>query len=122
MKKINILICILLPPLFSSNVLGGELRGTGWLMEQNDGHKKIILLEKNGIFTYLNIYSPSGNTGEVFKDDTDIWYISNGLLVLSFTNGYKICSFADIHRKVMSGDCINKKGAVDKNVQLNLIE
>jgi len=110
-------------PLFSSNVLGSELGGTGWFYEENNGQKLIILLEKNGNFTFLNVYSPSGlNTGEVYRDSTDKWNISNGLLVLSFTNGYYICSFANINRKVMSGDCINKKGTVSKNVQLSLIE
>ena len=122
MKKINILICLLLLPVFSSNVLGGELRGTGWLYEGNDGDKKIVLLEKNGTFIYLNIYSTSGNTGEVFGDGQDTWKISNGLLVFSFNNGYRICSFENIHRKVMSGDCINKQGTVDKNIRLSLIE
>ena len=120
MKKINIFLCFLLLPLFSPNVFGDELGGTAWFSEQDDGDKEIILLEKDGTFTRFNVISHTGNEGQVFSDDKDTWEINNDLLVLSYTNGYRICSFKKIHSNSMLGDCINKKGNVDK-VQLNLI-
>ena len=120
MKKINILLCFLLLPLFSPNVFGSELGGTGWFAKDVNGDKRIILLEKDGTFTYLNVTSISGNEGEVWGDDKDTWEINNDLLILSYTNGYRICSFKKTHFNSMSGNCINKRGNVDK-VQLSLI-
>jgi len=103
--------------------LADEIKGNGWFAIDEDGDKKIILFEKDGSFTYLNVSMKSGNEGNVYSDDRDTWKEENNNLVLSFTDGYKICSLKPIDwpKKMMSGTCINKKGNVE-TMQLRLIK
>ena len=65
----------------------------------------------------------SGNEGNVYSDARDTWKEENNNLVLSLTDGYKICSLKpiDCSKEMMSGTCINKKGNVE-TMQLRLIK
>ena len=105
------------PKAISHTIFGG----TGWLFSEGDHDKKIILLEKDQTFTFLNLISKSGNEGELFSDSTDTWTINDqGVVVLSFSDGYKICSLE--HKKnTLSGTCINRPGLVE-NVKGRKIE
>ena len=102
--------------------LADEIKGSGWLATEEDGDKKIILFEKDGSFTYLNVISQSGNEGNLYSDNRDTWKEENNNLILSFTDGYKICSLQTLNwsEEMMSGTCINKKGLVEK-MQLRFI-
>ena len=103
--------------------LADDIKGSGWSSIDEDGDKKIILFEKDGSFTYLNVSMKSGNEGNVYSDHRDTWKEENNNLVLSFTDGYKICSLKPIDwsKEMMSGTCINKKGNVE-TIQLRLIK
>ena len=103
--------------------LADDIKGSGWSSIDEDGDKKIILFEKDGSFTYLNVSMKSGNEGNVYSDDRDTWKEENNKLVLSFTDGYKLCSLKPIDwsKEMMSGTCINKKGNVE-TMQLRLIK
>ena len=103
--------------------LADDIKGSGWSSIDEDGDKKIILFEKDGSFTYLNVSMKSGNEGNVYSDDRDTWKEENNNLVLSFTDGYKICSLKPIDwsKEMMSGTCINKKVNVE-TMQLRLIK
>ena len=103
--------------------LANGMKGSGWFAIDEDGDKKIILFEKDGSFTYLNISNKSGNEGNVYSDYRDTWKEENNNLVLSFTDGYKICSLKPIDwsKEMMGGTCINKKGKVE-TMQLRLIK
>ena len=103
--------------------LADDIKGSGWFAMDEDGDKKIILFEKDGSFTYLNVSMKSGNEGNVYSDDRDTWKEENSNLVLSFTDGYKICSLkpVDWSKEMMSGTCINKQGNVE-TMQLRLIK
>ena len=117
--KIIQLILIFTFPVIT---LANDIKGSGWFATEEDGDKKIILLEKDGSFTYLNVISQSGNEGNVFSDNRDTWKEENNNLILSFTDGYKICSLQTFNwsEEMMSGTCINKKGLVE-TMQLRLI-
>ncbi len=114
MKFLSIIIFLLFPSI----VLGNSLGGTGWLYNDDDGDQLIILLEKFGNITYLN---QSKGRGDIYKDGQDTWSIQGEKVILSFTNGYKLCSLRKITLKSMVGDCINKVGKVEKIV-MNKIE
>ena len=103
--------------------LADDIKGSGWSSIDEDGDKKIILFEKDGSFTYLNVSMKSGNEGNVYSDDRDTWKEENNNLVLSFTDGYKICSLKPIDwsKEMVSGTYINKKGNVE-TMQLRLIK
>ncbi len=116
---------------FSLTAFAFDFQGSGWLVKEEDGDKKIILFEKDGSFTYLNIISISGNEGRVFGDSRDTWKKNKNKLVISFTDGYKICSVKKssrsnlfnkitLDRKIMQGSCINKVGKAEK-IKLELI-
>ena len=47
-------------------VFGKDIRGSGWIFYEGDVDKKIILFEKDGTFTYLNVVNLSGGEGEVY--------------------------------------------------------
>ena len=103
--------------------LANHIKGSGWFAIEEDGDKKIILLEKDGSFTYLNVVSQSGNEGNVYSDNRDTWKEDNNNLILSFTDGFKICSLKsfDWSEEIMSGTCINKNGLVE-TMQLRQIK
>ena len=98
-----------------------DIEGTGWIGSQSNGAKSIFLFDKDKTFSHLNVISPSGNQGRVFGDNDETWELTeNEILVISFNNGYKICSLKRQNWNTMYGDCINKKGQVVK-IQLKLI-
>ncbi len=123
MKKLLRFIGLLFFLALPSITFASDIEGKGWIASYLDGSKQIILFEKDNTFTYLNIYSPSGGQGEVYSDDQDTWKLTENknLLVLSFTNGYMLCSVRKENWKIMTGDCINKQGFVER-VNLKLIE
>ena len=122
----NFLKFISLYFLFTSScaALSSEIKGTAWSGIESDGDKIIFLFDKNGTFSYLNVISISGNQGRVFGvEGKDTWSEENNKLVISFTNGFAVCS---LDRKKwnperMEGTCINKKRKVEE-IQLKLIK
>ena len=112
--------------LFTSSVtaLSNEIKGSAWSWIEDDGDKRIFLFDKNGTSSQINVISISGNQGRVFGvEGKDTWIEENNKLVISFTNGFAVCS---LDRKKwnperMEGTCINKKGKVEE-IQLNLIK
>ena len=118
MRSLLIVLLISLPSL----VFGKDIVGTGWVLYEDDGHKRIVLFEKDGTFTYQNIISPSGNEGEVWSDEGDTWTINGDMVVMSFTNGFLLVSLTINNRgDIMTGTSINKLGRVTK-VNGRLIE
>ena len=111
-KFLFTVLVILFLPL---TVLGTELGGTGWFFEHDDGHKKIILFDSNNTFTYLNVDSPTGNTGKIFSGDNFEWnYKENGVL-LSYNNNFQMCSLDFKSSSSMSGTCITElRGKITK--------
>jgi len=112
--------------LFFSPVitLADEIKGSGWFATDKDGDKKIILFDKDGSFTYLNVISHSGNEGRVFSGVRNTWKEEeNNKLILSFNDGYKLCSLIreDWSREIINGSCINKVGNFEY-MQLRLIK
>jgi len=118
MRSLLIVLLISLPSL----VFGKDIVGTGWVFYQDDGHKRIVLFEKDGTFTYQNIISPSGNVGYVYSDESDTWTINGDVVVMSFTNGFKLVSLTINNRgDIMTGTSINELGNVTE-VRGRLIE
>ena len=121
----NLLKIITLLFLFNYSYYGlaEEIGGNGWYATYEDGDKKIILFEKDGSFTYLNVSQLSGNEGNVYGDDNETWKEVNNKLILSFNDGYRICSLIreKWSREIMNGSCINKQGH-SGNMQLRLIK
>ena len=118
MRSLLIILLISLPSL----VFGKDIVGTGWVIYEEDGHKTIVLFEKDGTFTYQNMISPSGNEGEVVSREDDTWTINGDVVVLSFSNGFQLFSFTINNRgDSMTGTSINKQGKV-KKVKGRLIE
>ena len=111
--------------LFTSSVaaLSHEIKGSAWRGIEDDGDNIIFLFDKNGTFSYLNVISISGNQGRVFGDDSETWSVENNKLVISFNNGYAVCSLdrKKWNPESMQGTCINKIGKVEE-IQLKLIK
>ncbi len=118
MKKILISILLSIPFIGFSQ----DLSGTGWKFFYDNGDKKIVLLEKDNTFSYLNIVSASGNEGVFFGDEDDTWTFDGKNLVILFNNGYRIIS-GKINQNgdVVNGSSMNKKGA-SGSVRLELIK
>jgi len=121
MNKIRLLFYIIIFSTTPSLVFGSNFEGTVWLTYEGDGGKKIIILEDDKTFTYFNIYNPSGNTHKVFGDNSDTWKIVDEKLVISYNDGFKICSIKVSNSAKMNGNCINKNGYVDQ-IEMQLIE
>ena len=119
---IKFLFTVLVTLFLPLTVLGTELGGTGWFFEEDDGHKKIILFDSNNTFTYLNVNSPSGNTGEIYSGNNYEWnYQENGVF-LSYNNNFQVCSLDLKSSSFMSGTCITElKGKVTQ-IKGRLIE
>ena len=112
MIRVILLVLIIFLPL---TVFGKDIRGSGWIFYEGDVDKSIILFEKEGTFTYLNVRSITGNEGEVFSKPDNTWTIDGDKVVISFTNGYRICSLElNKSKDRMSGTCINKRGLVEQ--------
>mgnify|MGYP001241327278 FL=1 len=101
--------------LFSSSIMGQEIGGTGWLFTQEDGDKDIVLFKKDGTLHLLQLISNSGNEGEVFSGEDNTWFVNGTKLVISYNNGFMVCSFQLSNRVEMLGTCINKWGLVEKH-------
>tara|TARA_Y100000768_G_scaffold106278_1_gene77882 strand:- start:1608 stop:2039 length:432 start_codon:yes stop_codon:yes gene_type:complete len=118
MRSLLIVLLISLPSL----VFGKDIVGTGWVLYEDDGHKTIVLFEKDGTLTFQNMISPSGNEGDVYSREIDTWTINGDVVVLSFTNGFQLFSLTINNRgDSMTGTSINQKGEVRK-VKGRLIE
>ena len=112
MIRVIFLVLIIFLPF---TVFGKDIRGSGWIFYEGDVDKKIILFEKDGTFTYLNVVNSSGGEGEVYSEPVETWTIDGDTAVLSYNDGYKICSLTINSRKDrMSGTCIYKKGLVEQ--------
>ena len=110
--RVLLLVLIIFLPF---TVFGKDIQGSGWLFYDGEVDKRIILFEKDGTFTYLNLVMVSGNEGEVYSESDETWFIDEDKVVLSFTDGYYICSLTLNRLKDrMSGTCINKKGLVEQ--------
>ena len=112
MIRVIFIVLIIFSPF---TVFGKDILGSGWIFYEGDVDKKILLFEKDGTFTYLNVVSSSGNEGEVYSEPHNTWTINGDRVVISYTDGYKICSLTTNSRKnKMSGTCINKTGLVEQ--------
>ena len=110
--RVLLLVLIIFLPF---TVFGKDIQGSGWLFYEGEVEKTIILFEKDGTLTYLNLVMVSGNEGEVFSESDDTWFIDEDKVVLSFNDGYQICSLTlNRSKDRMSGTCINKKGLVQQ--------
>ena len=110
MKKLILALLISI----SFNVFGQDITGTGWLFYEDDGDETIILFESDKTFTYLNVVQASGNEGKVYNDDRDTWTIDGNIVVISWTDGYKISSLTiNNNGDGMSGTSINKAGTIN---------
>ena len=117
-RSLLIVLLITIPTL----VFGKNIVGTGWVLYEDNSHKKIVLFEKDGTFTYQNTINPSGNEGNVYSDGKDTWTINGDVVVLSFTNGFKLISLTINNRgDLMNGTSVNELGEV-KKVKGRLIE
>ena len=117
MRSLLLVLLISLPSI----VFGEDISGTGWFFERT-GETEIILFERDGTFTYLNVDTISGNEGEVYSEENDTFSVNGDLVVISFTDGYMICSLTIHNRKDrLSGTCINKEGLVNQ-IKGRLIE
>ena len=122
MKKLLVLLLSFGFLIAPSIVLGNSIGGTGWFFNEGNVDKKIILFEQDLTFTYLNVVSDSGNQGLVFSDEIDTWTSDGNLVVISFTDGYRIVSLKINDRgDRMTGTSINKMGLIEK-VNGRLIE
>ena len=98
-----------------SIVFGEDISGTGWFFERSNGDKQIILFEKDGTFTFLDVVISSNVDGLVYSKQNQTYSVNEDLVVISFSDGYMICSLTINNRKDrMSGTCINKRGLVVK--------
>ena len=115
MKKTLIIFIVVFSAFFPSVIFGKDIKGTAWLIYENDGDKKVVLFEKDGTFTYINLISINGNEGNVYSDNTDTWKINGDLVTISFSDGYKLVSLTiNNNGDKMSGTAMNKKGKVEK--------
>lgn len=107
MKLFTFILLLILPIVGFSQDLGG----TGWKIQDADGDTKIILFEKDGTFTYLNVTSKSGNQGAVFSDPEETWKVNGNKVTISFSNGYNVYSGTfSSDRTTIKGTSKNKQG------------
>tara|TARA_B100001059_G_C17288654_1_gene311673 strand:- start:85 stop:441 length:357 start_codon:yes stop_codon:yes gene_type:complete len=107
---------------FSSALIAQEISGTAWIFYEKDGDKRVILFEDDGTFVFQNLKSNSGNEGKVFKDKTDTWKQNGDLVVISFSDGYKLLSLKiNKNGNKMTGSGVNIQGVIDE-VEAYIIE
>lgn len=108
MKKI-ILIALLTIPFLGFTQ---EISGTGWKLTDSDNDKKIMLFEEDKSLTYLNVTMQSGNSGKVYSKEEDTWSLEGSKVIISFNNGYRVCSGKlNDAGNYMSGTWVNKNGS-----------
>lgn len=118
MRRLVLLILLVIFPVIAS---ANDLSGTAWFFDEDDGVKTLMLFENDLTFSYLNVVSRF-NQGEVFHEDIDTYTVTGDRVVVSFTDGYRICSLTlNSAGNRMSGTCINKKGEVNE-ITARLIE
>ena len=111
MKRLLLLILLV---VFSVFVFADDLSGTGWIFEDDDGERAIVLFDSDGTFSYVDVL-PHDNQRTVWNEDDDTFTVTGDLVVVSFTDGYRICSMTLNSRlNRMSGTCINKVGLVNE--------
>jgi hypothetical protein len=111
-KTLTVLFTLLL--CWSVPSFAEDPGGTGWIFEEEDGDKTLLIFDWKGTVTYLNLRSRF-NQGNLYNDPNDTWNIVDDKVIISFTGGYKICSLTfDGSKDRMSGTCINKQGKVEK--------
>ena len=92
--------------------------GTSWVIE-GDGYKGTYLFEKNSTFTYMLSLNKKYDQleGVVLNIDENTYLVSDDQVILSYNNGYRICTFIREPEDLrMSGSCINRDGKTDKLV------
>ena len=106
MKKL-VLILLFIIPLHG---FGQDINGTGWKISQDDGGQKIIIFENDGTFSYLNVKIDQWNEGDFYSDLTETWMLNDGVITISFSDGFKVHS-GKINQKgdYMWGTWVNKK-------------
>ena len=117
MRKLTATLCLTIAVLLGSagEGFGRDIAGSIWRFYEDDGDVKIILFENDKTFTFLNVVSKSGNQGKTYGDKYDTWSIDDNLVVVSFTNGYKIMSLTiNSNRDRMTGTSINKKNLFER--------
>ncbi len=111
MRVLLIVLIIFLP----SKVFGKDISGSVWVFEEGDNDKTVVLFEIDNTITYMNLVSASGVEGQVYGDEDDTYLVSEDLVVISFNDGYMICSLTiNARQDSMSGTCINKAGLVQQ--------
>jgi len=121
MNKLIKVFSIVFLTFLPSIVWGGNIGGTGWIFEQDDGDITINLFEKDQTFTYLGVIIESNEDGIVWSEDNDTWKQTGDLVLISYSDGYMLCSLNLTSMKRMSGICVNKKG-VKNEIKGRLVE
>tara|TARA_Y100000768_G_C23905151_1_gene647158 strand:+ start:180 stop:560 length:381 start_codon:yes stop_codon:yes gene_type:complete len=115
MKSLLLMMIIFFPV----TVFGQGVFGTGWILESEYTSKYIILFEKDGTFTYLNISYPDLLEGmvDVENDDNHIYSVEDGnRITISFNGGFMTCSLEISSSKdEMSGRCVNQTSIQNKS-------
>jgi len=88
MQKILFFLLLAIPLLG----FGQNIGGTGWKLSQNDGVKKIIILELDHTFTYLNVKIDQWNERFLYSDATETWRLEGDNIIISFSDGFKVHS------------------------------
>jgi len=110
MRFLLLVLVIFLP----YTVFGKDIPGTGWVIDHEE-EKLIVLFETDNTFTYLN-YITSLGEGIVHSDSLDTWTINGDKVIMSYTNGYRICSLIlNKSKDKMIGTCVNKEGIVQQS-------
>ena len=118
MNRLLLLILLVVFPVF---VFANDLWGTGWVASHSDGKKEVILFDDDGTFTYIELM-PYDGLEKVWNEDYDTYTVTEDLVVVSFTDGYRLCSMTlNSRRNRMSGTCVNKVGLVTE-ITAKLIE
>ena len=115
MKSLLLSLIIILP----LTVFGQGVGGTGWILEGEYSSKHIILFERDGTFTYLDISFP-----DLFGDQIDIENNNNNIysiedddrITISFNSGFLICSLEiNSSQDKMYGRCVNQTSIKNKS-------
>ena len=112
MMRFLLLVLVIFLPY---TVFGKDIPGTGWVIDHGE-EKLIVLFEKDNTFTYLNYITSVSEEGKVNSSSDHTWTINGDKVVMSYTNGYRICSLTlNKSKDKMIGTCVNKKGTVQQS-------
>ena len=108
MKSLLLSLIIILP----LTVFGQGVSGTGWILEGEYSSKHIILFERDGTFTYLDISFPDlfGDKVNIENNNNNIYSIEDDdRITISFNGGFLICSLEiNSSQDKMYGRCVNQ--------------